>query len=123
MPQLLSLQNCVVEIARDFQCYQYRGDDGYPTAAVASVVYVTTPAGVSYILHNLRQVRDDEDGIMSYVSRYEAEVMLARVIARGAIDLDHWVELEAEPTLEERFAEAAEVERVDRQAYGAPAFV
>lgn len=47
---------------------------------------------------------------MPFRQRYLAEQLVARIRAAGAIETDHWHEMPARPSLEERFAMYAERE-------------
>lgn len=103
-----------VSVARRFEDRHYTGCDGYPAASLFDVVYVEARDGREFYLPNAEKRYDDEEGESWFAARYEAAAMEAKVRARGSIDPDHWVELEPQPSLEERFADEAYREAVER---------
>lgn len=114
------MKAAVAEIAVSqggFEVHHYTGDDGYPAAAVFDVVYVTLYDGREFYLPRGRQVRDD-DGFVGWVASYDPGRMIDRIeAARKMIDLDRWVEVLPQPSLEERFAEYAYEEAMERAGF------
>jgi hypothetical protein len=100
-----------------FEAFNYLGCDGHPAQKCFDVVYVTVEDGREFFLPRGERVQD-EDGLVGYRARYDLARMEARVVERGTIDPAYWVELEPQPSLRERLADAWEEEQRERMGWG-----
>lgn len=118
-----------VSIADQFEARHYTGCDGWPAANVFSPVMVETMDGREFYLPMAAPCPDwfdeetgDSECGYGYYARYDANEMLKKIERRGSINPDHWVELEARPSLEEvlgPYGLAWQEEQQDRMAWAA----
>jgi hypothetical protein len=86
-----------------FETYRFTSE-GCETVRHFDCVYATTADGREWYLPCGKRVANEEEGIIGYVSKYDPPTMLTKVLARGVIDTQYWVEIEKGETFEERFA-------------------
>jgi len=104
--------------------YQVHGEDG-PLYCAETIITAKFNGGEYWLKHSIpgHFVFDDEEYGPSISPnrhyREDAEKLIAKIEARGVIDLQHWIEHRA-PSLQERLAEAIHAENEDRQLHGAP---
>jgi hypothetical protein len=117
-----------VDIIPDGAVQHYTGDDGYPAAASRDMIWVETVDGKQFVLPPLRwptaAERQAEEDAAPQAPRtvywsHQAVEIVAKIEKRGCINDEHWCEFCPDTrSLEERWADDAEIERYERAGYG-----
>lgn len=105
-------------ISKQFQEFRLLDDTGCLNQIFLDVVCIEIGKDC-YHLPNGEKVRQvDDDGACDVIVRdYVAEIQLQKIIDRGHVNLDYWVNLGNGPTLAERLEEEYYREREDRSMW------